>query len=115
MRRIYLAIIICATVVPQVGLAGERYVAWLRDGTRMTTKSLTAWPLPGSSFRLDNRELLDSENPVRFVRDTVAAIEHKSPLVVMANGDCLPGSLVGLDPARGQGGQARRVQMELEG
>src|SRR6187397_476184 len=107
MRRIWLAIVVvCGCSVTQWGLAGERYVAWLADGTRVTTKALTAW-----SFRLENRELLDGENPVRFVRDTAVAIETKSPLIVMANGDCLPGSIAGLEPASGQGGQARRVQV----
>src|SRR6185369_13859812 len=115
MRRIWLAIAVGAALAPEVGSAGERYVAWLADGTRLTTKSLSAWPLPGSSFRLENRELLDRENPVRFVRDTAAAIETKPPLVVMANGDWLPGAVVGLEPASGQGGQTRRVQVELEG
>lgn len=90
-------------------------MAWLADGTRVTTKSLTAWPLPGSSFRLENREILESENPVRFIRDTGVTVELKPPLIVMANGDCLPGTLVGLETANGQGGQSRRVQIELEG
>lgn len=115
MRRTCLVIIVFAIAAPSDGLTAERYVAWLRDGTRVTTKSLTAWPLPASSFRLDNRELLEADNSVRFIRDTAAAIQTKSPVVVLANGDCLPGTVAGLEPVVGQGGQARRVQVELEG
>src|SRR3954469_10499457 len=114
MRRIWLAIVVLSMAGPQLGMAAERYVAWMRDGRRVTTKSLTAWPLPASSFRLENRELLDSQNPVRFIRDTAAAIERKPPLVMMANGDWLPGTVIGLEPASGQSGQTRRVQVELE-
>src|SRR5262245_12048932 len=115
MRRCFLAIYVFALAGPQVGLAADRYVAWLRDGTRVATKSLTAWPLPGASFRLENRELLESENSARFLRDTAAAIEMNGPLVVMANGDWLPGAIVRLEPSNGPNGQARRVQVELEG
>jgi hypothetical protein len=115
MQRIWLVIFVFAMTVLQRGLAAERYLAWLRDGTRLTTKSLTAWPLPGSSYRLENRELLNTENPLRFIRDTGATIEWKPPVVVMANGDCLPGTVVGLEPAGGQSGPARRMQIELEG
>jgi hypothetical protein len=108
-------VLLMATAAPRSGWAAERYIAWLSDGTRVGTKSLTAWPLPGASFRLENRELMDGENPVRFIRDTDAVVEPKPPLVVMANGDCLPGIPVGLEPASGQSGTARRVQVELEG
>jgi hypothetical protein len=115
MQRLCWGFFFLAIASPAEGLAAERYVAWLRDGSRVTTKSLTAWPLPGSSFRLDNRELLETDDPARFIRDTAAAIETKSPVVIMANGDCLPGTVVGLEPAIGQSGPARRVQVELDG
>src|SRR4051794_19052882 len=56
--RIVLAWLIFGSLGVSQARAAERYVAWLKDGTRATAKALTAWPLPGSSFRLDNRELL---------------------------------------------------------
>lgn len=108
-----LAMIVFGTFAVTAG-AVERYVAWLGNGTRVTAKTLSAWPLPGSSFRLDNRELLDTENPARFIRDREAMPVLKPPYVMMANGDILPGTLVRLEPTEGRVGQPVRVQIELE-
>ncbi len=95
-------------------LAADRYMAWLRDGTRVTARGLSAWPLPGGSFRLDNREILDTENAARFVRDQDAASNLKPPYVVMANGDIVPGMLTQLEAEPGRAGKATRVLVELE-
>lgn len=98
----------------QAAFAAERFVGWLADGTRVTAKGLSAWPLPGSSFRLDNRELLDTENAARFIRDRDAKPVLKPPYVVLANGDIVPGTLVQLELSDGRMGQPARVQLELE-
>src|SRR6476660_648048 len=98
----------------QAAFAAERFVGWLADGTRVTAKGLSAWPLPGSSFRLENRELLDTANAARFIRDRDAKSVLKPPCVLMANGDIVPGTLVQLEPTDGRMGQPARVQLELE-
>jgi hypothetical protein len=95
-------------------VGADRYVAWLRDGTRMKTKSLSAWPLPGGSFRLDNRELLETENAARFVRDQDAASSLKAPYLVMANGDIVPGMITQFAADTGRAGQTTRALVELE-
>ena len=112
-RMVLAGMALLAAGAREVG-AAERYVAWLADGTRVTAKALTAWPLPGNSFRLENREILDTENAARFIRDRDAWPLLKPPYLVMSNGDVVPGALVQLEPADGRVGLKTRVQVELE-
>src|SRR3954467_14068931 len=72
--RIAAFVALAMTVFPRLSSASDRYVAWLADGTRLSGRSLSAWPVPGSSFRFENRELLDAGNPVRLIRDRQAAV-----------------------------------------
>jgi hypothetical protein len=92
----------------------DRYVAWLADGTRLSARSLSAWPVPGSSFRFENHELLDANNPVRLIHDRQAAVSPDGPLVMMANGDVLPGAPAQLEPDEGRVGQTPRVRIQLQ-
>src|SRR5262245_3219218 len=94
--------------------AVDRYVAWLSDGTRLTGRTLSAWPVPGASFRFENRDLLEPQNSVRLVRDRWAATTLKAPYVVMANGDVIGGMPVQLEPDGGRLGQTPRVRVQLE-
>jgi hypothetical protein len=94
--------------------AADRYVAWLKDGTKLSGLSLSAWPLLGAPFRFEGRDLNTAEKPVRFVRGPRAAGQLAGPYVVMANGDLLGGMPTRLAPDDGRSGQTPRVNIELE-
>lgn len=112
-RTVRWALAICLLVV-RPGRADDRYLAWLADGTKLTANALGAWPIPGLSYRLDNRELLAAENPVRFVRDRRASCVRQPPFVELANGDVLAGSPVQLEAGDGRAGRALAVRVQLE-
>src|SRR5262245_31245069 len=67
--------------------AADRYVAWLVDGTKLTSRTLSAWPVPGTGYRFAGHDLLAPNNPVRLVRDRQASSSLKAPFLVLANGD----------------------------
>jgi hypothetical protein len=104
-----------ATILATTRLsAADRYVAWLADGTRLSSPALTTWPVPGVAYRFANQDLLAASNPVRLVRDRQATRSLKAPFVVMANGDVLPGAVIQLEPDGGRVGQTLRVRLQLE-
>jgi hypothetical protein len=76
--------------------AAERYVAWLADGTRLTSGDLSAWPLPGTAFRFSGEELITGSNSVRLLLDRQRVSELNGPCIVFANGDVLPATPVEL-------------------
>src|SRR3954471_13104776 len=106
-------VIVVTTVAALRASASERFAAWLADGTRLTSKSLTAWPLPGSPFRFESHDLTGASNPVRLIRDRYAVCKLRPPYVVFANGDCLGASILELDDDDGRMGQAPRVRFQL--
>src|SRR5205085_11615411 len=73
-----------------------------------------AWPVPGSSYRFENHDLLASKNPARLIRDRQAAVSHSMPLVILANGDALPGLPAQLEPEEGRIGHTPRVRIQLQ-
>jgi NPCBM/NEW2 domain len=95
-------------------VAVDRYVAWLADGTRLTSRALSAWPVPGAPFRLENRDLLEPQKNVRLVRDRWAGSSLKAPYLVMANGDVIGGTPVQLERDGGRIGQTPRLRVQLE-
>src|SRR4051794_2227641 len=107
-------IALAVAVFPAMSRASDRYVACLADGTRLTARSLSAWPVPGNSYRFENRDLLAPSNPVRLVRDRQATVSRSAPLVLMANGDVLPGAPSQLEPEEGRVGQTPRVRIQLQ-
>jgi hypothetical protein len=113
-RRSAIVIWTVATLVTMPASAVDRYVAWLADGTRLTTHTLTAWPVPGTPYRFENQDLLGTSNPARFVRDRQASPALKPPFVVLANGDVLGGLPVQLEPDGGRASQTPRVRVQLE-
>src|SRR6185436_3473734 len=107
-------LVLAAAGICSEASAAERYGAWLADGTQIWSRSLSAWPIPGSSYRFKNHDLATTGNPVRLVRDRYAAPTLKPPYVVLANGDVLGGTLVALDSREGRVGEAARVQVEVD-
>jgi hypothetical protein len=94
--------------------AADRYVAWLGDGTRLSTRTLSAWPIPGAPYRFENHDLASAGNAVRLIRDRHLASALKAPYVVLANGDCVGGTIVQIEPDDGRLSAVSRAQLELE-
>jgi hypothetical protein len=94
--------------------AADRYVAWLADGTRLSTRTLSAWPIPGAPYRFENHDLASAGNPVRLIRDRHLAGVLKRPFVLLANGDCVGGTVVRLQPDEGRLSSVSSAQLELE-
>jgi hypothetical protein len=111
-RAIWLAL--ATMLLASRAAAVDRYVAWLADGSRLTGRALSAWPVPGASYRFENRDLLEPQKSVRLVRDRWAAVSRKAPFVVLANGDVIGGTLAQLEPEVGRVGQMPRVRVQLE-
>ena len=88
----------------------DRFVALFADGSRAKGPAMPSWPLLGASTRLEGRELFDAGNPVRLIRDQTAEVEWEAPLIMLANGDVLNGSPVGLVEAAGDS----RLKVQLE-
>jgi NPCBM/NEW2 domain-containing protein len=114
LRPLVTFFIVVTTAGAPGAMANERFAAWLADGTQLTSKSLTAWPLPGSPFRFESHDLAGASNPVRLIRDRHAASTLRPPYVVFANGDRVGAAVVELDDNRGRSGQAARVRLQLE-
>ena len=64
---------------------------------------------------LGGRRLFGTANPVRMLLDTAPAAALKGPQVIMANGDVLPGKIVGFLPASHEGNALARLLIALDG
>src|SRR5437868_6248785 len=100
-------------LLPAPLVALDRYVAWLDDGTRLTSKSLADWPLPAGPSHFGGREIT-AENPLRLVRDRQAATVLRPPYLVMASGDLICGRPTQLEPSFGRQQEMRKVRVQLE-
>lgn len=87
-----------------------RFLAHFADGSRGKSPVMQNWPLPGTNGRLEGKELFDPKNPVRLVRDQTSEVGWEVPLLVLANGDVVNGSPVGL--VESEGGPRLKVQLE---
>jgi hypothetical protein len=76
----------------------DRYWAMFRDGSVIIGKDLQNWST-GRSPSLNGRPLFDPNNPLRLIRDTTIQSQLSGPYIEFANGDILPGRLVGGLPA----------------
>lgn len=112
-RRWQAAVAVCLLAASAAAVGDDRFVAWLADGTAVTSPALPGWPLPAASWHLADRNLLAPERLVRLVRDRLARIQRRPPFVALANGDVLCGQPVRWerDPASGHGG---RLWVQLE-
>jgi hypothetical protein len=94
--------------------ADQRFTGWLADGTPLAADRISAWPVPGVSSRIAGRNPWDSKVPLRFLRDAQATVAWQPPYLLLANGDCLPGSISRLSPADGRPRMVPRVNVQLE-
>jgi hypothetical protein len=99
----------------RAALGADRFVANRANGERIGNSRFAMWPVPGAPNRWGDQDLLDSDNPVRLVRDRQASVELRPPFLVLANGDVLTGAAVGIDGDGGREDAAPRVKVQLEG
>ena len=116
--RSFLPLGLCVAILqfgPQVWAqsqkGNDRFIASLADGARAKSATLSAWPLPGATSRMEGKDLFAAANPVRLVRDHSAQVEWQPPLIVLANGDVVNGSPLAL-ANEGQAGSRLKVQLE---
>ncbi|MCU0877941.1 MAG: NPCBM/NEW2 domain-containing protein [Pirellulaceae bacterium] len=95
-------------------VADERFTGWFADGTPLASARISAWPVPGVSSRIAGRNPWDSKIPLRFLRDSQVTVAWQPPYLLLANGDCLPGTLSRLAPADGRPRPVPRVNVQLE-
>src|SRR4051812_41716445 len=103
-------LVFAATVAAESPLPLYRYLATFADGSKAGGPAIPSWLLAGSNTRMDQKVLFAADNPVRLIRDQMAAVEGKAPLVMLANGDVVNGSAVGLVEVAG--GSRLKVQLE---
>jgi hypothetical protein len=101
-------------LVGRPAAADERFAGWLGDGTPLAADRISAWPVPGVSSRIAGRNPWDKAVPLRFLRDTQATVAWQPPYLVLANGDCLPGTITRLSPGDGRPRTVPRVSVQLE-
>ncbi len=77
----------------------DRYIAVFRDGTSVIGREVRNWHEKTQQPSLNNRNLFDPGNPLRLLRDTTITSKLEGPYVEFANGDVLPGRVIGGSPA----------------
>ncbi len=105
-QRLHRWLALTAICVPLVWLAAisgreifaqessERYLAVLRDGTRLSGNIVLPWHFPGSHPRLADRLLFEPGNPLRWLRDTRVEEREPNAYIEFAGGDRLPGAVL---------------------
>jgi hypothetical protein len=107
------AIAVCAGMTSTLG-AKDRFTAWLASGEKITASRLPHWPIAGGSLKLEGRELLGGDNPLRLLKDLQAVVDSQPPYLVLANGDVLSGSPTRLESDQGRLSSIPRVHVQLE-
>jgi S1-C subfamily serine protease len=73
-----------------------RFAAMLADGARIDGEKLSDWHATNAAPKLDGRELLDANNPLRWLRDrSLLPAGAPAAFVETIGGDRLPGVAVG--------------------
>jgi hypothetical protein len=71
------------------------YYALFFDGSRLSAPAVSTDIWWSDQAMLEGRRVFDLRNPVRVLQNITAGASLKGPRVVMANGDVLPGRVVG--------------------
>lgn len=102
---IFLTLLIASSALAQDRRDGDRrnrpdrYWAMFRDGTALIGKDLRDWHERNRKPTLNGRALFDDNNPLLILRDTTIQSQLAGPYIEFANGDVLPGRLIGGMPA----------------
>ncbi|MGA2253767.1 MAG: NPCBM/NEW2 domain-containing protein [Thermoguttaceae bacterium] len=94
--------------------AGSFY-ALFYDGSHVSVPAFNPDVWWSDETTIGGRRLFGIENPVRMLQDTAPSASLKGPRVVMANGDVLPGKIVGYLPASQKDGTPARLLISLDG
>src|SRR5687768_8026098 len=96
------ALVVSVTTVPAA--ESGRFLLSFAGNERFAVDEMTAWPIPTASTltRVQGRNVLQTDKPVRLIRDTEAKVEAKAPLVMLANGDVINGLPRRLTPGDGR-------------
>ena len=77
----------------------DRYIAVFGDGSSAIGREVRNWAEKNQQPSLNNRNLFDAGNPLRLLRDTTITAKLEGPYIEFANGDVLPGRVIGGSPA----------------
>ena len=88
----------------------DRIVVIFADGSRSNAPAISSWPVLGSGISIAGTELFAAKNPARLIRDNSKNVAREVPLIVLANGDVVNGTIVGLV----EGDEGTRLKVQLE-
>ncbi len=91
------------------------FYALFFDGSHVAAPALPRDIWCSDEATLGGRRLFGTQNPVRMIQDMSPGASPKGPRVIMANGDVLPGKLVGFLPPRGDDNTPARLLIALDG
>jgi hypothetical protein len=103
-----------ATSATRAADAG-RFYALFFDGTHVSAPGSPKDIWWSDQATLGGRRLFGTQNPVRMLQDTTRLASPRGPHVVMANGDVLPGKIVGFLPASQEDDRPARLLVALDG
>jgi hypothetical protein len=95
---------------------GDRYVAHFADGSTLSGDKLLnsyRWSYSTNVPAIGGQPLLQGSSALRCIRDTRLATSPAGPCILLANGDILPGRVVGVAPADPQAGLEKRMVVNL--
>jgi hypothetical protein len=107
-----LAVGLAATVV-RAENTGPFY-ALFYDGSHVSAPAPPNDVWSADEAMVGGRRLFGAGNPVRMLQDTTACVAPKGPRVVMANGDVLPGKIIGFLPASSENDTSARLLIALD-
>ena len=91
------------------------FYALFFDGSHLSAPAVPKDVWCSDEAMLGGRRLFGTANPVRMLQDTAPAATLKGPQVIMANGDVLPGKIVGFLPASHEDDVPARLLIALDG
>ncbi|MGO9113457.1 MAG: NPCBM/NEW2 domain-containing protein [Thermoguttaceae bacterium] len=94
--------------------AGSFY-ALFYDGSHVSVPAFPQDVWWSDQTTLGGRRLFATQNPVRILQDMAPRVSLKGPRVVMANGDVVPGRIVGFLPAWPKDDMPARLLISLDG
>ncbi|MFT5128836.1 MAG: hypothetical protein ACI8W8_002455 [Rhodothermales bacterium] len=92
-----LALSLCAEDKPKP--IPDRYELRFANGDIVHHHEIRDWHEPKKQPRVDKRALFDAKNPVVMLRDRTLSSHLQAPFVALANGDVLPGRVIGANSA----------------
>jgi hypothetical protein len=102
MIRLLIALLTCSLFAAAPEPIPDRFEVRFAKGDIVRHHEIRDWHEKDKRPRIDNRALFDANNPAVMVRDQTLTSTLEAPFVALANGDVLPGRLIGANPADGR-------------